>query len=287
MRPTAGPGPAAPGRTGAATHVGRSGALGSGPLGRCATLALAVLAVDIGSKVVATAALGSARLPLGGGTFLGVVYNDSFARGAALGPLTLPATLILAALVLYTIGRICAPLAAVDPAAPRALGLVAGAAAANALDFVRTGQGVVDFIGVPTAQGAIVFNLADVAAYAGVALLARTTWRLALAVRREREVAPRYPRLHAAAELAWAARKQPRASLELVRPVPIFVEQPPADAPEDDMAHELPGATRLTARDRQPQPMLDDDDLAAARHPLEHPSYAPPLALVRDSRTER
>lgn len=240
--------------------------MGSGPVGRCATVGTLVLAVDIGSKVVATSLLGDGVVPLAGGTFLGVVHNSAFARGAMLGSLTMPATLLLAAIVLYMIARVCAPLAAVDAAAPRALGLVAGAAAANALDFVRTGRGVVDFLGFPTAQGAIVFNVADVAAYAGVALLARTAWRLARAAWQEQmdvaERAPRYPRLRAAAEMAWTQRQQPRRDLEVVRPVPIFVERPPAGVADDDVVPVPPRAPRPTIiPGHRPPPVLGQYDL--------------------------
>lgn len=241
------------------------GALGSGPLGRCASIATIVVAADIGSKIVATSVLGGSVVPLGHGTFLGVVYNDAFARGAMLGSLTIPATLLLAAFVLYLIVRACAPLATIDVAAPRALGLVAGAATANALDFVRTGRGVVDFLGVPTAQGAIVFNLADVAAYAGAALLARTAWRVGHAAWREQMItarAPRYPRLRAAAEQAWAQRQSPRRNLELVRPVPIFVEHSPDAAPED-VVPVPPRPPLPPSAGRRVPPALGESDLSS------------------------
>ncbi|MHB1224221.1 MAG: signal peptidase II [Gemmatimonadaceae bacterium] len=251
-----------------------------------------MIALDIASKIVATSLLGDRVVPLVSGTFLGVVYNDAFARGAMLGPLTVPATLLLAAAMLYLIARVCAPLSVVDAAAPRALGLVAGAAAANALDLVRTGRGVVDFLGLPTAEGAIIFNLADVAAYAGVVLLARTAWRVARAALQERmiaermiaERAPRYPRLRAAAELAWAQRQAPRRNLELVRPVPIFVEGPPAAVPDDDVVSVPPRSPGPSAPDRGP-PAIDEGDLRSSRRmstagpTADHPTR-PSLTLV-------
>lgn len=210
----------------------RTGPLGSGPVGRAATVAIAVLAVDMASKSLALALLGARTVPLPLGGFLRVVYNDGFARGPSLGALTLPATLLLAAALLYMMARVCAPLAEHDRTAPLALGLVAGAAMGNAADLFLTARGVVDFLGVRTGREAIVFNLADVAAYAGVVLLARTLWilgRLAWAERASRarrEPAPRYPRLHAAAEAAWAAHKaaSARPMLEIVRPVPLYTE---------------------------------------------------------------
>lgn len=270
------------------------GPIGDGPLGRCATVGMLVVAVDIGSKVVATSMLGDRVVPLTGGSFLGVVYNTAFARGAMLGSLTIPATLLLAGALLFLISRVCAPLSLVDGAAPRALGLVAGAAAANALDFVRTGRGVVDFLGIPTAQGAIVFNLADVAAYAGAALLARTAWRVARAAWRERVIAkdaPRYPRLRAAAELAWAQRRPSRPNLEVVRPVPIFVERPPAAVPDNDIVPVPPPSHDPAGPQRRPRPVLDESDLGT-RHRMstagptaDHPAR-PTLALI-SNRTPR
>lgn len=238
-------------------------AVGTRPLGRCATVALAVFVIDIGTKMVATALLGDRVIHTGGATFLGVVHNDAFARGGlAMGSLTAPATLLLAAILLFVIGRVCRPLAAVDRGAPWGLGLVAGAAAANALDFVRTGRGVVDFLGVRTAHGSIVFNLADVAAYMGVVILARTAWLVARAVLEEqrlRDSQPRYARLHAAAEAAWARRHEGPRRPELTRAVPVFVEAAPTAA----AAHEpLPRLSHSPAANGAvAQPELGDADL--------------------------
>lgn len=236
---------------------------GSGALRRCVTLALAVIVVDIGTKIAATTLLGERVIPTGGATFLGVVYNDSFARGSAavIGSLAVPATLLLAAILLFVIGRVCSPLAAVDSGAPWGLGFVAGAAAANALDFVRTGRGVVDFLGVHTARGSIVFNLADVAAYIGVVILARTAWlvaRAALKEQRLRGSQPRYARLHAAAEAAWAQHRERPRSPEFVRSVPIFVETPPTAVPAE---RSFPRPSRSPAAARSAQPELGDADL--------------------------
>lgn len=212
------------------------------PLFRCGTVTLTVLAVDLASKLLAQVMLGTSTVGLPAGGFLKIVYNDGFARGPSLGALTLPATLLLAAALLYLLLRVCSPLAAVDRKAPIALGLVAGATVGNAADLLLTGRGVVDFLGVSTSHGAIVFNLADVAAYAGVALLARTGWVLARLVWAEwREAArvappPRYPRLHATAEAAWAARKAARRpALELVRPIPVYLERSSIDTDRADV----------------------------------------------------
>jgi len=247
------------------THTHNGIAEGDTPLLRCATVAFAVLAVDLASKLMAQVMLGTARIQLPAGGFLRVVYNDGFARGPSLGALTLPATLLLAAALLYLLARVCAPLAALDRAAPLALGLVAGATMGNAADLLITGRGVVDFLGISTARGGIVFNLADVAAYAGVALLARTAWilaRLAWAEARgtTRQLQEaRYPRLHATAEAAWAAHKAARGPvLEVVKPLPVYVERASIDG-------DLPELM----------------DLPAGRRPALPPVDAPRLTLLR------
>ncbi|MFN2564503.1 MAG: hypothetical protein ABR499_05760, partial [Gemmatimonadaceae bacterium] len=58
---------------------------------------------------------------------------------------------------------------------------------ANATDGLTPPAGVVDWIAIG-AGGGIVVNLADVAVLVGVALCARTVYRLAAAIRREHVV---------------------------------------------------------------------------------------------------
>ncbi len=175
---------------------------------RCVLVASAVALVDQASKLTAAMRLDAADVQLTGGTFLTLVHNDSFARGMALGGATLPATLLLAVTMLLLVSAACAPLARVDRMAPLGLGLVAGATIGNAMDFLHTGRGAVDFIGVSTTHGALVFNLADVAAYAGVALLARSVWRIVRHLRDDRTVQV----------------GDPAPAVEVARPLPLFVE---------------------------------------------------------------
>lgn len=211
------------------------------PLARCAAVAAGVVVVDLASKVAAVALLDGRVVPLAGGVTLTTVYNDTFARGMALGPLTTPATLALTLFVLALAWRVCAALARHDAMAPTALGLMAGAAIGNAADFVRTGIGAVDFIAVPTAEGAIVFNLADVAAYLGVVLLVRTLVVLARAVVRERRVpVATHAQLH-----AEAPRTVRRVVQEVAVAVPLFVEQD-GIAPQPRAAADVRRDVRLT-----------------------------------------
>lgn len=193
----------------------------SSPGARCAIIAAATAAVDQVSKLLATIQLADADVALTGDAYLTLVYNDTFARGLTLGGATLPATLLLASCVLLLVARAAAPLAQVDRAAPWALGLVAGATMGNALDFLHTGQGAIDFLGLRAEAGSVVFNLADVAAYAGAALLARSAWRVTALLRAERR-----PRVERPARAPGMAD-----TTEVVRPVPLFTEPGVAPRP--------------------------------------------------------
>lgn len=184
------------------------------------------VAVDAATKLLAVALLdGGPAVAVVGSLHLVTVYNDTFARGMDIGSWAGFGAALLAVGVMLLGWRVCAPLARIDARAPLALGLVAGAALGNAIDFTHTGRGAIDFLAVSTDGGTVVFNLADVAAYLGVALLARTAVRLARAIRRER-LAEREPT--AAVALAAEARALRAARLEvpveMSVAVPLFVD---------------------------------------------------------------
>ena len=183
------------------------------------------LAVDAATKLAAVALLdGGPAMAVAGSLHLVTVYNDTFARGMNVGAWAGVGAALLAVGVLLLGWRACAPLARVDARAPLALGLVAGAALGNAVDFTHTGRGAIDFLALSTDDGTIVFNLADVAAYVGVALLARTALRLARAIRRER-AAEREP-VAAVAVAQARARRAARLEVpvEMSVAVPLFVD---------------------------------------------------------------
>jgi lipoprotein signal peptidase len=199
----------------------------------CLAVAVATLTADATTKLVAVALLDGRTVPVGGALWLTTVYNDTFARGMDVAGWAGLGAALLAVAVLALVWRACAPLARVDRSAPVALGLVVGAAFGNALDFAHTGRGAVDFLSVPTVEGALVFNVADVAAYLGLVLLGRTVLLLVAAIRRER------------AEEAPAAvavrRRRLDVPVEVSVAVPLFVE---ADA-------RAPLAVSVTARARR------------------------------------
>jgi lipoprotein signal peptidase len=219
---------------------------------RCLAVAAATLGADAAAKLAAVALLDGRTVPVADALHLTVVYNDSFARGLDVGRWAGPGAALLALVVAGLAWRACEPLAREDRAAPAALGLVLGAALGNALDFARTGRGAVDFVSVATAEGALVFNLADVAAYVGLALLARTAVLLIGAIRRERTTAP-----------TAAAAARPRrldVAMEISVPVPLFVE---ADA-HAPLAASVPA--RAAARARPVDRVVADyDDYASPR----------------------
>lgn len=222
------------------------------PLARAARLAAIVVAVDAATKALAATHLAARDVAVAGPLSLSLTYNDTFGRGVDLGTLTAPATFALTLAFVALAAVVCTALARVDDRAPRALGLVAGAALANAADFAYTGRGAVDFLAVATRDGAVVFNLADVAAYAGVLLLLGTTASLvrAIAAERRAERTAHLRRVAAAERVASAAARARRS--EIVRPVPLFAEP--------------------SARVR---PVRDDADVPAV-YPPTYP-YLPPL----------
>jgi len=118
----------------------------------------------------------------------GVVHNDKGAFGLTAGDYTFELSLALTLAALVLIIPVARDLARVDERAPVALGLIAGGAFGNLVSLLLSPAGVVDFIAVQRADGAgIVLNVADIGAYAGVAMLMRTTALVIIAMRKNRE----------------------------------------------------------------------------------------------------
>ena len=96
------------------------------PLRATAAIAAAVIALDVASKQLALALLRDDVVPLGAGTFLGLVYNPTFALGYSLGGHSLLAAALVSLLVVGLIALVCRPLTSAAPQAPWTLGLIAG-----------------------------------------------------------------------------------------------------------------------------------------------------------------
>lgn len=158
------------------------------PVGVLAISATTVAAIDLSTKQIAAFVLGTrgdVSVPLFHHAIrLTVILNDRSAFGISLGPYTWQINLVLTTVALLLCLSLCRPLAVIDGWAPLMLGLIAGAATGNLVSLIFSPQGVPDFIAVPTGHGQeLVFNLADVAAVIGVALLIRTIGTVARALR--------------------------------------------------------------------------------------------------------
>ena len=181
------------------------------PLVRIATL---VALGDLLTKQVAVWWVGALHPQVSSTVRFGVVHNDKGAFGLTAGDYTFELSLALTLAAIALIVPVARDLAKVDGRAPAALGLIAGGAVGNLVSLLLTPAGVVDFIAIQRADGAgIVLNVADLAAYAGVAMLMRTAALVIKAIRSNRERA-------AAALIADRELVLTRfADLELVRGV--------------------------------------------------------------------
>ncbi len=142
--------------------------------------ALATIVLDLVTKLIAEATLlRTSGIPvLGDWLQLRLVFNQGAAFGLHVGPYSrwiFFAVALVAVVVLYRMSRD-------SPAADRlgqlALGLVAGGAAGNLIDRVRSPRGVVDFLDVGI--GALrwpTFNVADIAVSCGAIALMISLWR--------------------------------------------------------------------------------------------------------------
>ena len=142
-------------------------------------VALAVLIADLLTKQIVERAL----FPVPPVTVLGdwiqlrLVYNQGAAFGLDLGPWSRWIFLLIALVAIVLLYRLSRGSRPGDRLRHFACGLVAGGAAGNLLDRIRSSQGVVDFIDVgigshrwPT------FNLADMAVSCGAVVLAISLW---------------------------------------------------------------------------------------------------------------
>jgi len=157
------------------------------PLTRIAAL---VAVGDLMTKQLALLWVGTLEPLASRAVRFGVVHNDKAAFGLSLGDYTWELSLALTLTALVLIVPVTRDLSRIDDRAPTALGLVGGGAIGNLVSLLLSPAGVVDFIAIQRADGAgLVLNVADIGAYAGVALLMRTTALVIAEIRRKREVA--------------------------------------------------------------------------------------------------
>ncbi len=158
---------------------------------RFVVVAALVTLVDLLTKYWASVSIPPSGTPIGGPIHLALTYNLGSAFGGSFSafPWQVNALATLAALGLA--GAAVRALSRIDDRAPIALGLIAGAAIGNLASMLVPPAGVADFIAVQTsARSRIVMNLADVAAFAGVAMMLRSFILLSRAIGAERTVRP-------------------------------------------------------------------------------------------------
>lgn len=133
---------------------------------------------DLVTKWLAVALWSGERHPLFGRVLgIEVVHNPLGAFSVSLGPLTreinIAATVVAVLLSMIVSSR----LATVDRGAPESLGLIAGAGLGNLASMAGSTSGVPDFLALGDGRGSVlVLNVADVAAYIGIACCLRLAW---------------------------------------------------------------------------------------------------------------
>ncbi len=144
------------------------------------TAALVTIALDLITKLVAEATL--LRTPgisvVGDWFQLRLVYNQGAAFGLHVGPYSRWIFFAVALIAVFVLARMSRTAPAGDRFRQLALGLVAGGAAGNLIDRIRSPRGVVDFLDVGI--GALrwpTFNVADNAVSCGAIALAISLWR--------------------------------------------------------------------------------------------------------------
>lgn len=140
---------------------------------------VAVLLADIAAKLAAQRWLGDSGVPVAGDWVqLRLVFNPGAAFGLSVGSWSRVGFSIVAIVAIVLLHRLSARAEPGDWLRQLACGLVAGGAAGNLLDRLRSAQGVVDFLDVgigphrwPT------FNVADIGVTVGALALAWSLWR--------------------------------------------------------------------------------------------------------------
>ncbi len=152
-------------------------------------IALLVTAGDLATKAAASEFLGTDATVFASWLHFAVVHNDAGAFGWSVGAYTWQLNLALTLAAIVFMIPVTRDLARIDPSAPRALGLIVGGALGNLASLITSPHGVVDFIQVDLQHSGIALNVADVAAYAGLAMIVRTGALLVSALRREGRLA--------------------------------------------------------------------------------------------------
>lgn len=176
-----------------------------------ARIALLVTAGDLATKAAAKELLSSDATWFSSWLHFAVIHNDQGAFGWTVGAYTWQLNLALTLAAIAFMVPVTRDLARVDPRAPTALGLIVGGALGNLASLVTSPYGVVDFIQIDLEQHGVALNVADIAAYAGLAMIVRTGALLVAALRREARL--REPRRVTAVRSVFAEKVQLTAAL--------------------------------------------------------------------------
>jgi signal peptidase II len=155
-------------------------------------VALVVLLCDLATKELALFFLsdGAVRLPLLPKAIRFVlVANSGAAGGVWLGEHTRAINIGATTFAITLATPVCRALAQIHRLAPMSLGLIVGAAMGNLLSLLIA-PAVIDFIAIDRGHGhEFVFNVADVAALAGLLLMAPITIAIVQRLRETRRTA--------------------------------------------------------------------------------------------------
>ncbi|GMV10081.1 MAG: hypothetical protein AMXMBFR55_18150 [Gemmatimonadota bacterium] len=154
-------------------------------LTQLARIALLVTIGDLATKAAAMQFLAGDATSFAPWLRFAVVHNDQGAFGWSIGVYTWQVNLALTLAAIVLMVPVSRDLARVDRSAPRALGLIVGGALGNFASLVTSPYGVVDFIELDFTNLGVALNVADVAAYAGLAMILRTGGLLVAALWRD------------------------------------------------------------------------------------------------------
>lgn len=142
-------------------------------------VAIGVALADLVAKLAAELWLRSSSgvLVVGNWVQLRLVFNPGAAFGVSVGAWSRWVFLLVATIAIVVLARVARRAEAGDTLRQLACGLVAGGAAGNLIDRIRSARGVVDFLDVGIgAHRWPTFNVADMGVTIGALLLAWSLW---------------------------------------------------------------------------------------------------------------
>lgn len=147
------------------------------------TAVLLVAVVDLLAKALAVAVLPLGDLLGRGPVALMLAYNTGVAGGMTLGAHTRAFNLVSTGLMVGLLVMLVPTLARIDRRSTARMALVVGGGFGNLISLATSGRGVVDFLVLRAGNNAIIVNVADLALWLGLALMARTGFELVRQVR--------------------------------------------------------------------------------------------------------